>query len=215
MTKKSNPSPKKHGGAREGAGRKKGSGPYGEDTRVIRVPISKIETVKSWLKQTAQQANQQTTETALKDLHNHALSVFRPDIEKRKHPKTVSIPLYGHKVVAGFPSPADDYIEARLNLNDRLIQHPETTFILRVEGDSMKNAGILDGDLLLVDKSIKPVSGKIVIAAIDGELTVKRLSITPSANWLLPENDDYPAIEIKEETDITIWGVVTSTIREF
>lgn len=118
-------------------------------------------------------------------------------------------------MVAGFPSPADDYIEARLNLNDRLIRHPETTFILRVEGDSMKNAGILDGDLLLVDKSIKPVSGKIVIAAIDGELTVKRLSITPTANWLLPENDDYPAIEIKEETEITIWGVVTSTIREF
>lgn len=199
-----------HGGLRKGAGRKKGSGPYGEATKVIRVPASKVSVIKDWL---ASHPIQNATETALKAHHNTSITLFRPDTTKA--PAHRDIPLYGHKVVAGFPSPADDYIEARLNLNDRLIHHPETMFILRVEGDSMKNAGILDGDLLLVDKSIKPVSGKIVIAAIDGELTVKRLSMTSTANWLLPENDDYPPIEIKEETDITIWGVVTSTIREF
>ncbi len=199
-----------HGGSRKGAGRKKGSGLYGEPTQVMRVPASKVSVIKDWL---ANQPTQHATETALKTHHNTSITLFLPDTTKA--PSHADIPLYGHKVVAGFPSPADDYIEARLNLNERLIHHPETTFILRVEGDSMKNAGILDGDLLLVDKSIKPVSGKIVIAAIDGELTVKRLSMTPTANWLLPENDDYPPIEIKEETDITIWGVVTSTIREF
>ncbi|NCN44376.1 MAG: DNA polymerase V [Piscirickettsiaceae bacterium CG_4_9_14_3_um_filter_43_564] len=209
MTQNQQSPSKAHGGARKGAGRKKGSGIYGEATQVIRVPISKITTLKNWLAQ----ANANIEEIEFNPPHKHPIALYRPDTTPQTaHPP---IPLYGHKVVAGFPSPADDYIEARLNLNDRLIRHPETTFILRVEGDSMKNAGILDGDLLLVDKSIKPVSGKIVIAAIDGELTVKRLSITPTANWLLPENDDYPAIEIKEETEITIWGVVTSTIREF
>lgn len=198
-----------HGGLRKGAGRKKGSGPYGEPTKVIRVPASKVSVIKDWL---ASHPTHNATETTLKTDYNRSVSLFLPETMNQTD---IDIPLYGHKVVAGFPSPADDYIEARLNLNEKLIQHPETTFILRVEGDSMKDAGILDGDLLLVDKSIKPVNGKIVIAAIDGELTVKRLSMTPTANWLLPENDDYPPIEIKEETDITIWGVVTSTIREF
>nr|WP_311195299.1 translesion error-prone DNA polymerase V autoproteolytic subunit [Thiomicrorhabdus immobilis] len=129
--------------------------------------------------------------------------------------EVVELPLYAHKVVAGFPSPADDYIEARLDLNEKLIRNKEATFLLSVQGDSMKDAGILDGDILVVDRSIQPQDGKIVIAALDGELTVKRLSIKSTGTWLVPENDNYPPILVRESSDILIWGVVTATISQF
>lgn len=122
-------------------------------------------------------------------------------------------PLYGHKVVAGFPSPADDFIEARLNLNELLIKHPASTFFLRVSGDSMIGAGIHDGDILIVDKSLNPSVGKIVIAAIDGQLTVKRLAHKDNAFYLLAENPAYPPILIKELNETVIWGVVTTVLH--
>ena len=128
---------------------------------------------------------------------------------------SLEVPLYSHKVVAGFPSPADDYVEARLDLNKKLILNKEATFLLTVQGDSMKKVGIKDGDILVVDKSITPTDGKIVIAALDGELTVKRLSIKSTGTWLVPENDHYAQIPVNDESEVVIWGVVTATISQF
>ena len=130
-------------------------------------------------------------------------------------PEKIMLPLYAHKVVAGFPSPAEDYIEARLDLNEKLIRNKAATFLLTVQGDSMKDVGILDGDVLVVDRSIEPKDGKIVIVALDGELTVKRLSIKSTGTWLVPENDHYPPIPVRDSSDIVIWGVVTATISQF
>ncbi|HVV67958.1 MAG TPA: translesion error-prone DNA polymerase V autoproteolytic subunit [Gammaproteobacteria bacterium] len=130
-------------------------------------------------------------------------------------PKHVfSFPLYSSSVAAGFPSPADDYIENSLDLNELLIKHPTATFFVRASGNSMLNAGIHDQDILIVDRSLTPVSGRIVIAAIDGQLTVKRLQTTTQGKvLLLPENEDFPPIEIKPESEVHIWGVVTNVIH--
>ncbi len=128
-------------------------------------------------------------------------------------PTSSSLPFYGSHISAGFPSPADDFIEKTLDLNTYLVQHPAATFFVRVSGDSMVNAGIFDGDLLIVDRSLEPISGKIVVAAIHGELTVKRLIRKNNQFFLQPENLNYPVIEIKEEENMHIWGVVTSVIH--
>ena len=204
---------KTHGGKRSGAGRKKGSGLFGEDTKVIRIPESKVNLVKNWLRETAEIDKQRQIKNELQALAKHKAQVYLATDEQ--NPEANELNLYSHKVVAGFPSPADDYIEDRLNLNDQLIPHKESTFLLRVQGDSMKKIGIFDGDLLVVDKSLKPSDGKIVIAALDGELTVKRLSIKSTGTWLVPENDNYPPIPVREESEVVIWGVVTATIHQF
>ena len=126
---------------------------------------------------------------------------------------TVKIPLYSCSVQAGFPSPADDHIEAHLDLNQHLVPNPAATFMVRAEGNSMQNIGIHPGDILIVDRSITPANNKIIIAAIDGELTVKRLFIKETEVWLLPENDDFKPINITGQ-DTVIWGVVTNVIHE-
>ena len=205
-----------HGGTRSGAGRKKGSGQFGEPTKVVRVPESKVAILKSWLKLQKESESKAINFHSLSELSglnaaNQPFAWYLPTETEAQ----VALPLYSHKVVAGFPSPADDYIEARLDLNEKLIRNKEATFLLVVEGDSMKNIGIQDGDTLVVDRSIEPKDGKIVIAALDGELTVKRLSMKSTGTWLVPENDNYPPILVKEESDIVIWGVVTSTITQF
>ncbi len=123
------------------------------------------------------------------------------------------VPLYANKISAGFPSPADDYIEMKLDLNTHCIKHPAATFFVRVSGDSMQNAGINSGDLLVVDRSLEPLDGKIVIVALNGELTVKRLSKKRNQIKLLAENPAYPTIELGEQ-DLVIWGVVTYVIHE-
>jgi DNA polymerase V len=123
------------------------------------------------------------------------------------------LPLYRSKVQAGFPSPADDFMEAKLDLNHYLIKHPAATFLVRATGDSMLGASIHEGDLLVVDRSLDPTDGKIVIAAIDGQLTVKRLNIKNNKQWLTPENPSFPKIEINPETGAYIWGVVTNVIH--
>lgn len=123
------------------------------------------------------------------------------------------LPLYASSVRAGFPSPADDYIERHLDLNSHLIKHPAATFFVTASGDSMIGAGIASGDMLVVDRSLEAGHGKIVIAAINGELTVKRLSRVAGRVQLLPENDKYPPIEITAEEDLVIWGVVTHVIH--
>ena len=191
-----------HGGARQGAGRKVGSGRFKEPTKVMRVPESKVPEIKAWLAQKIEQ-------TELKTDHP-ILDVFTPSFDTH-----IKLPFFGTHIRAGFPSPADDYIESRLDLNEKLIRNQNATFIVKVEGDSMINSGIDEGDLLIVDRSITPKNGHIVIASLDGELTVKRLIQTQEGVFLKAENENYPLIVINDSTDMMIWGVVTSTIRQF
>jgi len=122
-------------------------------------------------------------------------------------------PLFDAGVSAGFPSPAADYEQERLDLNRHLIKNPAATFFVRAVGDSMIGAGIHTGDLLIVDRSAEPRDKNIVIAVINGELTVKRLRIRKRRVTLEPENTDYPVQEISEEAEFEVWGVVTSAIH--
>lgn len=124
------------------------------------------------------------------------------------------LPIYSSSVQAGFPSPADDYIEGKLDLNEHLIKHPTATFFVRAAGESMTKVGIHNGDILIVDRSLEAKHGKIVIAAVDGELTVKRLNKSPKGTYLMPENDQYKPIEITDINDVVIWGVVTNVLHE-
>lgn len=125
------------------------------------------------------------------------------------------LPLYTSKVEAGFPSPADDYTEGRLSLDEHLVAHRDATFFVRAKGNSMVDAGIFDGSLLVVDRSLNPSIGDIVIAVVDGEMTVKRLAQRNGQYVLKPENPAYPEIHLKEGQELQVWGVVTSTVRRF
>ncbi len=124
-------------------------------------------------------------------------------------------PLFSCGVSAGFPSPADDYIDRRLDLNELLIANPAATFFVRAAGDSMTGAGINHDDILIVDRSLAATNGKIVIAVLNGELTVKRLVQSAVSCRLEAENPAYPALEINEDSDFQVWGVVTSVIHQF
>ncbi len=126
----------------------------------------------------------------------------------------IKVPLYASAVSAGFPSPADDYLELSLDLNKYLIKHPAATFYVRVKGDSMINAGIHDGDLLIVDKSVEPENNDVVVCVINGEFTVKRLKKVNEEIYLIPENSHYQAVKISENMDFQVWGVVTYTIHQ-
>jgi len=123
------------------------------------------------------------------------------------------LPFYASRVQAGFPSPADDAVETALDLNQYLIKHPAATFFVRVSGDSMSQASIHAGDILIVDRSISPKTGNIVIAVVEGELTVKRLKIQKNQYILVPENPNYQPLVITPEMDFNIWGVVTTVIH--
>ena len=114
---------------------------------------------------------------------------------------------------AGFPSPAEDYAEGPLDLNQHLIHHPAATFFVRVKGNSMTGAGIFCGDLLIVDRALHPAPGNVVIAVVNGDLTVKRFHPEGGRILLLPDNPDYPPIEIDSDTDFAIWGVVINAIH--
>lgn len=122
-------------------------------------------------------------------------------------------PLFGCSVSAGFPSPADDYIEGRLDLNEFMVTNPAATFFVRVAGDSMLGAGIHHNDILVVDRSLDPISGKVVIAVVNGELTVKRLVKNGASVCLKAESPDYPDIHPAEGTTCEIWGVVAYVIH--
>lgn len=126
----------------------------------------------------------------------------------------LALPLYLAQVAAGFPSPAEDYIDKKLDLNEHLIRNPAATFFVRAAGDSMRDAGISAGDILVVDRSLEPRDGAIVIAALDGELTVKRLRKKGEGLFLVPDNPDYPAIAVGPDADLTVWGVVTYVIHK-
>ncbi len=129
--------------------------------------------------------------------------------------KKFKIPLLNDSVSAGFPSPADDYTEENIDLNEHLISNPFSTFFLRVKGDSMINAGIKDKDLIIVDKSLIAKPGNIIIAMIDGEFTIKRLSMKNDELYLKAENHNYPDFRFKNHIDIQIWGVVIYSIHSY
>lgn len=129
------------------------------------------------------------------------------------NPHRCFTPLFSHSIPAGFPSPADDYVSEALDLNEHLIAHKEATFFLRAKGHSMTGAGIQDGDLLIVDRSLTPAHRSVVIAVVDGEFTVKRLYKRGSKVRLLAENPEFAPIDFNEGQELQIWGVVTSVIH--
>ena len=180
-----------HGGFRAGAGRKKS-----EETKVIRVPESKILDIKEYLKSLKK-------ENEIDDIRQ-----FDP-ITK------MEIPLVIERVQAGFPSPAQDYIDKKLDLNEFLINNANATFIVRANSLSMLNAGIDINDALIVDRSIEAQHRDIVIACVDNEFTVKRLIIDAKGCWLKAENEGYPDIHPLEGQQFEIWGVVTNVIKKF
>ena len=117
-------------------------------------------------------------------------------------------------ISAGFPSPADDFKEIRISLDKELVKNKEATFYARVDGDSMVGAGLEDGDLLVIDRSLNPENGKIAVCLIDGEFTVKRIKKEKNKLYLMPENKKYEPIELKEENELIIWGVVEYVIKK-
>ena len=135
-------------------------------------------------------------------------------ILKPKTTRSFRLPLFQATVKAGFPSPADDFMEQQLDLNEYLIQHPAATFFVRADGDSMKGAGIHQGDILIVDRSLESKNRQIVIAVINGEFTVKRLHLENGQVILEAEHPHYPPIVIRSEWDFQIWGVVTTIIHK-
>ncbi len=124
------------------------------------------------------------------------------------------MPFYISTVPAGFPSPAEDYAEESLDLNDYLVQRPAATYYVRVKGDSMTGVGIYDGDLLVVDRSVRAGNGQIVLAVINGEVTVKRLVQHRDRYILQAENPDYPSIHIPDGSELQVWGVVMYVIHQ-
>jgi len=133
--------------------------------------------------------------------------IYKPKLSKQ------AIPLFIERVSAGFPSPAADYEEGKLDLNKHLIKNPAATFFVKVTGDSMIGAGIHEGDLLIVDRSLEPKSGRIIIAVVNGELTVKRLKIYRGKYSLEPENENYPIQKITKDMQFEVWGIVTNVVH--
>lgn len=125
------------------------------------------------------------------------------------------LPLYSSPVHAGFPSPADDFIDRPLDLNEHLIRHPAATFFVKIEGDSMVDAGIHPGALLIVDRSLQACSGSIILAVLDGEFTVKRLKKEKGNIILCPENPAYQSLLVRPGQDFEVWGVVAHVVRSF
>ena len=125
-----------------------------------------------------------------------------------------SIPLFSDSVQAGFPSPAEDHMDMDLNLNDYLVHNPSATFCVKAIGESMKDAGIKSGDIMIVDKSLEPRNRSIVPAVIDGEFTVKRVNLNDNELYLIPENSNFSPIKITQEMDFQVWGVVTYVIHK-
>lgn len=192
-----------HGGARPGAGRKPTGGLYGEPTTVMRVPASQADTIRDFLAALNHKRQRDAQDNVAE------LAEFAP------HIKALQLPLYTTKVAAGFPSPADDHVEKRLNPSDYLVDNDSATFFVRVKGDSMIDAGIFEDDVLVIDRSRVPQIGDIVLAVLDGEFTVKTLGKAKESARLIPANRHYPVIEVKEGQSFEVWGVVTGSMRKF
>jgi DNA polymerase V len=140
---------------------------------------------------------------------NQKLTFFLPDFESE-----LKIPFIPDGVSAGFPSPAADFMETNIDLNTALSENPLATFYIRVNGNSMINAGINDKDVLIVDRSLEPQNNKIAICFIDGEFTVKRIKVETDCLYLMPENSNYQPIKVTEENELIIWGIVTYVIKK-
>jgi DNA polymerase V len=188
---------KKHGGKRAGAGRKPGINKYGEQTSPIRVPTSLIPKIKNMLN------NYGSTPPEFEEAFYSGLQ------EQSK----VTLPFF-EAVPAGFPSPASDYVEGSLDINEHLIRHPSATFLVRVTGESMTGAGIFPNDILVVDRSLEAKNKNIVIAVIDGELTVKRFYNINGSVKLKAENPKFESVAFIPSTTLEVWGVVSGVIRK-
>ena len=185
-------------------GRPKGRNAYGESTIPIRIPKSKVTQITEYLKQSALKNSPDTI-----DFYEHIRQVSVPEV-------SVELSLYSSKVSAGFPSPCDDHIAKRLNIHDYLVDQEDATYLVTVIGWSMRDAGLLPKDVVIVDRSKNAKVGNIIMAMIDGEFTIKQLALGENGNpVLLPANSDFKPIEIKEGMDFEIWGVVTGSIRKY
>ena len=141
---------------------------------------------------------------------NKNIEIYEPDISQG-----IQIPFFGSQIPAGFPSPADDYLEMSLDLNEHLIRNPSSTFFARVTGSSMINSGIYDGDIVIIDKSLQPKNDSILVCIIDGEFTIKRFKKADgNTAYLMPDNPNFKPIKVDQNNDFTIWGVVTYTIHK-
>lgn len=138
------------------------------------------------------------------------LTFHAPDLTTRQE-----LPVAGGDVKAGFPSPADDFLDSPLDLNRELVHNPASTFFVRVSGDSMAGDGIGDGDLLVVDRSVAPYDGCIAVCYVDGEFTVKRVRLEKGCAWLMPSNPKYQPIRVDAANDFQIWGIVRHVIKTF
>ncbi|MFI3258507.1 MAG: translesion error-prone DNA polymerase V autoproteolytic subunit [Rikenellaceae bacterium] len=141
--------------------------------------------------------------------NNNILNIYAPELEGDE-----SIPMAQSTISAGFPSPADDFLGLKLDLNRELVKNPASTFYARVSGVSMVDEGIDDGDLLVIDKSIEPSDGALAVCFVDGEFTLKRFSDRGDHGVLIPANKDYAPIKVSAENDFMIWGVVRYLIKK-
>lgn len=137
------------------------------------------------------------------------LRIFSPDLSSH-----VALPYADQGIQAGFPSPAQDYISESIDLNRELIRHPAATFYGRVSGDSMIGDGIESGDILVIDRSIEPSDGDLAVCCLDGDFTLKRISLTDGVVRLIPSNESFDPILVTPESQFEVWGVVTYTIKQ-
>jgi DNA polymerase V len=179
---------KQHGGRRAGAGRH-----AGVPTKVVRLPVPVAELARR-------------IATAKKP--GDVAAVFTVEGSS-----ALRVPMMAWSAAAGFPSPAEDYVDRPLDFNELLIEHPAATFAIRIEGDSMTGAGIFPGDVAVVDRAKKAVNGSIVLALLDGSFTVKRYRTKSGAVWLQAENPAFPDMPLSEASSFEVWGVITRSIR--
>src|SRR5271156_5844002 len=177
-----------HGGRRAGAGRRPGP-----PTKVVRLPVPFADLARQFADRK----------------RGGDVSAFI-DVEGRS---ALRVPMMAWSAAAGFPSPAEDYIDRPLDFNELLIEHPAATFAIRIAGESMTGAGIFPGDIAIVDRAREPVNGSIVLALLDGAFTVKRYRIKDGAVWLQAENPAFPDILIADGQTLEVWGVLTRSIR--
>lgn len=197
---------KNYGGKRPDAGRKFGTGKFGEETAVIRIPASQAPVIQDFL-----------AAYKLKKLSADLDTVGEFELPLM-NAKSIHLDLYSSKVPAGFPSPAEEHVEKRLDPSEFLIDQKDATFFVTIQGQSMQDVGLLPGDKAVIDRSKIPSIGDIVLAVVDNEFTIKTLSRKKDGSIrLLPANStgEFSPIEIKEGMDFEIWGVVTGSFRRF
>jgi DNA polymerase V len=192
----SQPSKPRHGGTRQGAGRKAA---YGEPTKTVRVPFSLMPVVERYL-----DAMKRTPVGVARAAGLRPIATLRA---------ATAVPILGRRVRAGRPTSGDDYPEDSIDLGKHLVRDPSDTFVMKVHGWSMRDAGIADGDELVIDRGVAAEDGRIVIADIDGELTVKRLRRTATGWMLQASNPEFADVHVGDENDLHIWGVVTRVLR--